>query len=143
MISARSFRSILKCANQSKNLITKRHQTPYVEGYEKPSMIRLGQDDSSLQITSFNQFGFSINNNIKTIGPIIIFPKTIYGWNIDDVSAINENSLLLFKLIEPKLDVIIIGYGDKEEKINPNVSKWFIQNKINNFEILPTVSSKF
>ena len=141
MISSRSFRSILKYANQNKNLMQKRFQSPFVEGYEKPSMTRLGRDEPSLQITSFNQYGFSINNNIKTIGPILIFPKTIYGWNIDDVSSIDEKSLLLFKLIEPKLDVVIIGYGDKDEKVNPMVSKWLIQNRINNFEILPTVNN--
>jgi hypothetical protein len=36
-------------------------------------------------------------------------------------------------------DILIIGTGDKNSKINPAVPKWLIQNKINNFEILPTV----
>ena len=36
-------------------------------------------------------------------------------------------------------DILVIGTGDKYSKINPSVPKWLIQNKISNFEILPTV----
>lgn len=120
-----------------------------------------------LQITSFNQYGFLINGNIRILGPIAIFPKTIFSWNISDISDINEKSLLLFKMLEPKIgnltsslfqtlfdikddnlffrfqiqiDILVIGTGDKYAKIDPNVPKWLIQNKINNFEILPTVN---
>ena len=106
-------------------------------------MTRIGLDDSTLQITSFNQYGFSINTHIKVLGPILIFPKTIFSWNVEDTKEINENSLSIFKLIQPRLDVLVIGIGDKYEKVNPDVPKWLIQNKINNFEILPTVTFLF
>jgi NADH dehydrogenase [ubiquinone] 1 alpha subcomplex assembly factor 3 len=102
-------------------------------------MTRLGLDDNTLQITSFNQFGFSINTRIKALGPIIIFPKTIFSWNIEDIKDVNDKSLSIFKLIQPRVDVLIIGIGDKHEKISPDVPKWLIQNNIRNFEILPTV----
>ena len=118
----------------------KRNQSVYSENYERPSMTRLGLDDNSLQITSFNQYGFTINQHINTLGPILIFPKTIFSWNIDDVKDINEKSLLLFKLIQPRVDVLIIGYGDKHDKVSPDVPKWLLQNNIRNFEILPTVN---
>ena len=32
----------------------------------------------------------------------------------------------------------MIGTGEKGSKIDPNIPKWLIKNKINNFEILPT-----
>ena len=102
-------------------------------------MTRIGLDDSTLQITSFNQYGFSINTHIKVLGPILIFPKTIFSWNVEDTKEINENSLSIFKLIQPRLDVLVIGIGDKYQKINPDVPKWLIQNNIRNFEILTTV----
>jgi hypothetical protein len=51
--------------------------------------------------------------------------------------------LIAFKLNKLHLDVLIIGTGDRYSKINPEVPKWLIQNKITNFEILPTVSLVF
>ena len=38
---------------------------------------------------------------------------------------------------------MIIGTGDRYTKINPEITKWLIKNKINNFEILPTVIFSF
>ena len=67
-------------------------------------MVQLKAEDSvTLQITNFDQYGFTINGKIKAIGPVIVFPKTIYSWNIAGCEEVNEKSLLLFKLIEPKL----------------------------------------
>ena len=34
----------------------------------------------------------------------------------------------------------MIGTGDRYSKINPEIPKWLIKNKISNFEILPTVN---
>ncbi len=92
-----------------------------------------------LQITAFNQYGFTINGKIKAIGPIVIFPKTIYSWNVEDHNEINEKSLSIFNLLDPKIDILIIGTGDKYSKTDPELPKWLIKNKITNFEILQTV----
>ena len=56
-----------------------------------------------LQITGFSEFGFTLNQKIQVLGPMIIFPKTIYSWNVSDINEINEKSLLLFKMLDPKL----------------------------------------
>ena len=40
-------------------------------------------------------------------------------------------------------DILVIGTGDKGTKINPDVPKWLIKNKLTNFEILHTVIFKF
>ena len=70
----------------------------------------------------------------------MIFPKTIYSWNIEDHKEINENSLSLFKLLDPKIDILIIGTGDQYSKTDSEIPKWLIRNKITNFEILQTVN---
>ncbi|RNA23801.1 NADH dehydrogenase [ubiquinone] 1 alpha subcomplex assembly factor 3 [Brachionus plicatilis] len=107
--------------------------------YTKTSIQKFSPEEGiPLQITSYNENGFTLNQNIRVFGPMIIFPKTIYSWNIADIDEINEKSLLLFKMLDPKIDVLVIGTGDKYSKINPSVPKWLIQNKLNNFEILPT-----
>lgn len=72
----------------------------------KTSMTKLSPEEGvSLQITSFNEFGFSINNNIRVVGPVVVFPKTIFSWNIADINEINEKSLSLFKMLEPRLGI--------------------------------------
>lgn len=50
-----------------------------------------------------------MNNNIKTIGPMAIFPKTVMSWNIANSESMDEASLSLFLSLEPKLDILIIG----------------------------------
>ena len=60
-------------------------------------------DGVSLQITASNEYGFVVNNNIKALGPIVIFPKTIFSWNVSGVEDINENSLKIFQLLDPRI----------------------------------------
>jgi NADH dehydrogenase [ubiquinone] 1 alpha subcomplex assembly factor 3 len=97
------------------------------------------EDGNSLQVTAFDQYGFYVNEKLRVLGPVIMFPKAIFSWNIADVDEINKNSLSLFKMLEPKVDILIIGIGSKNTKVSKEVPKWLIENKINNFEILPTV----
>jgi uncharacterized protein len=119
-----------------------------------------------LQVTSFNHNGFLINNNIRVIGPMVIFPKSVFSWNVGGLEDVNENSLSLFRLIDPKpgifadfnsitnviffihhnfkfQDVLLVGTGDSDSKFGQDVRKWLLQNKIPNFEILPTVCAFF
>jgi NADH dehydrogenase [ubiquinone] 1 alpha subcomplex assembly factor 3 len=107
--------------------------------YQRTTITRLREQDGvAMQITGYNQNGFYINDKIAAIGPIVIFPKSIYSWNIEDEKEITEKSLSIFPMIEPKPDILIIGYGSKTNKIDPEIPKWLIKNKIKNFEILPT-----
>jgi hypothetical protein len=74
------------------------------DGFVKTTIEEVDDIDSNtrFQITSFNGVGFQINNTIRVFGPIIIFPKTIYSWNINDFKQINADSLSLFKFLDPK-----------------------------------------
>lgn len=62
----------------------------------------------------FFQDGFRLNTDFKIIGPIAIFPRTILSWNINTTDQINVESLRLFCVLEPKIDILIIGTGDEE-----------------------------
>ena len=44
------------------------------------------------------------------LGPMAIFPRTVLSWNVGNVQAVNEDSLLLFCLIEPKIGKKILYY---------------------------------
>lgn len=61
------------------------------------------------------------------------------SWNVGNINHINEKSLSLFSVLEPKLDILVIGVGDKQDNHNyiSKLLKISKQLKIV-FEILPT-----
>ena len=90
-----------------------RHQTTYTDSdyYEKTTLTPLTMDEGyNLQITGLNQYGFQINHRIDVFGSILIFPKTIFSWNVSETNGITEKSLNLFKLMEPKLGQILLCF---------------------------------
>jgi len=65
--------------------------------------------------------------------------RTILSWNIGSYEDIDEKSLSLFYLLEPKIDVLVIGTGD--QPITPKFSKnimAFMKKYNINVEVLPT-----
>ncbi|KAG5680339.1 hypothetical protein PVAND_009850 [Polypedilum vanderplanki] len=110
---------LLRAANQHIN----KHQfctasnpgTKTYEGDGKTSVNILNNDmENGLLINSISQAGFRLNNDIFIIGPMIILPRSVLSWNIENFNHINENSLSIFKVIEPKMDLIVIGIGDQK-----------------------------
>ena len=60
-------------------------------------------------------------------------------WNIERYEQINEKTLSLFCILEPKIDVLVIGTGDNP--ITPEFSKTimkFMKKFEINVEVLPT-----
>jgi NADH dehydrogenase [ubiquinone] 1 alpha subcomplex assembly factor 3 len=90
-------------------------------------------------INAFSQAGFRLNNGMFVLGPMAIFPRTILSWNIENFEEINDKSLSLFTVLEPKIDVLVIGTGD--HAITPQFSKniiGFMRSYGINVEVLPT-----
>lgn len=80
-----------------------------------------------------------MNGSIKTLGPIVLFPRCVFAWNIARIEDINEDSLCIFYMIQPKIDTLIIGTGDKP--ITPAIGRTILEvtrkHRIN-IEILST-----
>lgn len=65
--------------------------------------------------------------------------RTVMSWNVRNFEDVNEKSLSLFCVLEPKIDVLVIGSGDNV--ITPKFSAGIISfmRKYNiNVELLPT-----
>lgn len=84
-------------------------------------------------------FNYRLNNGIRIIGPMAIFPRSVLSWNIGDISEVNQESLSLFCILEPKIDILVIGAGDygNQNKIDPAVLVYLRSKKIS-IELLPT-----
>ncbi|EDV56881.1 NADH dehydrogenase [ubiquinone] 1 alpha subcomplex assembly factor 3 [Drosophila erecta] len=83
------------------------------------------ETDLGLMVTGYSQYGFRLNNDMVLIGPISVFPRSVLSWNVNSFEDINEDSLSLFPILEPKIDVLIIGIGDQAPP--PALSKRIIE----------------
>lgn len=68
-----------------------------------------------------------------------IFFRTVISWNIHSIHDVNEDSLQLFSVLEPKLDILVLGTGDQTNDTDfmLTVIKYSRKHKIS-VEILPT-----
>jgi NADH dehydrogenase [ubiquinone] 1 alpha subcomplex assembly factor 3 len=93
--------------------------------------------DSPLMIDGYHHKGFRLNNGMTVVGPVAIFPKTVFAWDVGSVTDITPDSLALFGILAPKLDILVIGVGDAGNQIDPSVLRFLREKKIG-FEILST-----
>ncbi|XP_013783847.1 NADH dehydrogenase [ubiquinone] 1 alpha subcomplex assembly factor 3-like [Limulus polyphemus] len=132
-----------KCSIKSKlesstgTLTTSRHYS--YEGDGKTTVTILNkEEDEGILINSYSTVGFRLNNGIFIFGPVAVFPRSVLQWNVKKTEDINPDSLSLFYLLEPKIDLLIIGTGGYgSNKIDYSVIKFMASKKIN-MEILPT-----
>uniref|UniRef100_A0A1B0GLC6 NADH dehydrogenase [ubiquinone] 1 alpha subcomplex assembly factor 3 n=1 Tax=Lutzomyia longipalpis TaxID=7200 RepID=A0A1B0GLC6_LUTLO len=110
------------------------------EGDGKTTVQILNREvENGLLIDAFSQIGFRLNNRMNIIGPMAIFPRIALSWNVGSYEDINEQTLSLFTVLEPKIDILIVGVGD--EKITPQFSRRiidYIRSSRINVEVLNT-----
>lgn len=80
-----------------------------------------------------------MNEQVQVIGPIIVFPQTVFSWHVESADRINTDSLILFSLIQPRIETLIIGTGEFEttSHISKSILEIAHKHKIN-IEILTT-----
>lgn len=85
------------------------------------------------------QFGFRINKHVQVIGPIVLFPRAVFAWHVESPQKIDFDSLMIFGMVQPKVDTLIIGIGSDEttKNIGATILKFAHEFKIN-VEILST-----
>lgn len=129
-------------SNRSQNRHIHRSQAhnnnPSYEADGKTTVTILNDEyGAPLMIDSYTQQGFKLNNGIKVMGPVIIFPRTVLGWDVGAPQDITPTSLTLFSVLEPKPDVLVIGVGDRGSKLPLETVK-FLKSKRINLEVLAT-----
>ncbi|XP_014670601.1 PREDICTED: NADH dehydrogenase [ubiquinone] 1 alpha subcomplex assembly factor 3-like [Priapulus caudatus] len=92
-----------------------------------------------LMIDTFSAAGFRLNNGISVIGPMAIFARSVLSWNVGDHTEITPDSLSLFTLLAPRLDILVIGVGDAglQSRVDPAVLVCLRRARIS-YELLPT-----
>ncbi|KFM73800.1 NADH dehydrogenase [ubiquinone] 1 alpha subcomplex assembly factor 3, partial [Stegodyphus mimosarum] len=108
------------------------------EGDGKTTVTILNKEYKNLVlIDSYSSMGFRLNQGMFVVGPVAVFPRTIMQWNVEDTENLKPESLSLFCVLEPKLDLLVIGTGSKRVQPSREVLEYLKANKIST-EILPT-----
>lgn len=99
----------------------------------------LNKETDVLAFNSFGPYGFLLNNGERVLGPVVAFRRTILSWHVRNIRDITPNSLLLFSLIHPKLEILVIGVGQSENipLLSREVLDYLRTNNIR-VEVLPT-----
>ncbi|KAM9443678.1 NADH dehydrogenase [ubiquinone] 1 alpha subcomplex assembly factor 3 [Clarias gariepinus] len=78
-------------------------------------------------IHGYSSRGFNIDGN-KVIGPCAVVPPAVLQWNVGSHEDITVESLSLFYLLQPGVEVLVLGTGARTERLDPNVLS-FIRKK--------------
>jgi uncharacterized protein len=93
---------------------------PYIQSILKRSFSQnLGkgfdvlEDPSSLKtmITAYGDHEFMVNN-VFVRSSILLFPNSFLQWKIRDISELSIDSLRIFTLLYPSLQILLIGTGN-------------------------------
>ncbi|UXI22651.1 pre-rRNA-processing protein TSR1 [Sarcoptes scabiei] len=119
-----------------------RSTTYNYEGHGKTTATFIDEEFSKfLMVDSVNEFGFSFANGPFASGPIILFPSFIFQWKVKTIDDITPESLILFQMIEPRIELLILGIGHTKywsAKSLNNLQKTLKQLTNLKIEIMPT-----
>uniref|UniRef100_A0A1I7UCU5 NADH dehydrogenase [ubiquinone] 1 alpha subcomplex assembly factor 3 n=1 Tax=Caenorhabditis tropicalis TaxID=1561998 RepID=A0A1I7UCU5_9PELO len=84
-------------------------------------------------------YGFRLLDGSFLYGPIALFPKTVLSWRVPTPDEITPRSLSLFAALEPKIDILVLGVGDKKniDSVRARVAPFLREHKIG-LEIMDT-----
>uniref|UniRef100_UPI00254065C2 NADH dehydrogenase [ubiquinone] 1 alpha subcomplex assembly factor 3 n=1 Tax=Euleptes europaea TaxID=460621 RepID=UPI00254065C2 len=89
--------------------------------YQKTTIHRLERESQDIMfIEGYTGWGFTINGD-KVVGPCAVLPRAILQWNVGTHQDITAESLALFRLLEPRIEIVVLGTGDKVERLDPAV----------------------
>ncbi|XP_008280892.1 NADH dehydrogenase [ubiquinone] 1 alpha subcomplex assembly factor 3 [Stegastes partitus] len=78
------------------------------------------ESGGGILISSYSAAGFSIDGN-KVFGPCAVLSPAILQWNVGTYKDITEESVSLFHMLEPRIEILVIGTGQRLERIDPSV----------------------
>uniref|UniRef100_A0A7E4WAH3 NADH dehydrogenase [ubiquinone] 1 alpha subcomplex assembly factor 3 n=1 Tax=Panagrellus redivivus TaxID=6233 RepID=A0A7E4WAH3_PANRE len=96
-------------------------------------------DSNMIGIRGISSAGFRLYDNSFLYGPIAVFPKTVLSWRVLSPDEITPASLELFFLLQPKIDILVLGVGDRKDldSVRQRVMPFISKHKVG-LEIMPT-----
>ncbi|XP_072277309.1 NADH dehydrogenase [ubiquinone] 1 alpha subcomplex assembly factor 3 [Pyxicephalus adspersus] len=100
------------------------------ELYEKTTVTQLERDSPDIMfVESYSPQGFIINSN-RVFGPCAIIPRAILQWKVDSHKDISYESLSIFHLLVPRIEILVLGTGSRVERLDPQLLKLMRQKGV-------------
>ncbi|KXJ21824.1 NADH dehydrogenase [ubiquinone] 1 alpha subcomplex assembly factor 3 [Exaiptasia diaphana] len=80
-------------------------------------------------VTRYSSRGFRIKN-IKVFGSVAIVPDAFYHWKVQNPNDITTESLSLFTMMDPPIEILVVGTGDRIVRLSPDVHKHMKQHNV-------------
>lgn len=105
--------------------------TPADDELYQRTRISLLQRESphAVYIDSYSSRGFTVNGN-RVLGPCALLPPSVVQWNVGSHQEITEESLSLFWMLEPTVEIVVVGTGDRTERLQARVLRAMRQRGI-------------
>lgn len=105
--------------------------TPADDELYQRTRISLLQHESShaMYIDSYSSRGFVVNGN-RVHGPCALLPHSVVQWNVGSHQDITEESFSLFWMLEPRIEIVVVGTGDRTERLQSQVLRAMRQRGI-------------
>ncbi|VDK75419.1 unnamed protein product [Litomosoides sigmodontis] len=121
----------------NREVLTDSHHIPFDDDDQGPrtSISRLNDEMQRCQqigIGSISRYGFRLYDGQFLYGPIAIFPKSVLSWRILTPDDITPESVQFFAMLEPKLDVLVVGPGDRQhvDPVRRRIASFLSKHKI-------------
>jgi len=118
---SRSIYRLIKLSRRGFSTSARKFDAAY-DGPGKTTVSILNENQDKILVDGYSRFGFILNNNMRVMGPMAVFPDAVLQWNIKETLAVDENAFVLFELLHPKPDIVFFGYGAKSDAIRENSS---------------------
>lgn len=100
------------------------------ELYQRTHITLLQRDaPHAAYVDSYSSRGFVVNGN-RVFGPCALLPNSVLQWNVGSHLDITEESLSLFWMLEPPIEIVVVGTGDRAERLPPQVLRAMRQRGI-------------
>ncbi|XP_058931126.1 NADH dehydrogenase [ubiquinone] 1 alpha subcomplex assembly factor 3 isoform X1 [Kogia breviceps] len=105
--------------------------TPADDELYQRTRISLLQRESphDMYIDSYNSRGFTVNGN-RVLGPCALLPHSVVQWNVGSHRDITEESFSLFWMLEPRIEIVVVGTGDRTERLQSHLLRAMRQRGI-------------
>ena len=81
--------------------------------------------DPPMNITEFGDRAFQVNQTLIK-QPILLLSKSVYKWKVKTFDDITIDSLSLFHLVYPTIEILFIGCGERmPRQLDPEITKFF------------------
>lgn len=83
-------------------------------------------------VRALSCYGFRLIDGTFLYGPVALFPRTALSWRVQTPQDITPSSLSLFAMLEPKIDILVIGAGDKKniDRVRAQIAGFLRDHKI-------------